>query len=36
VGSANTRLAIEAGMQLIDEFVDGVWFCDLAAVTDLR
>jgi predicted ATPase/DNA-binding SARP family transcriptional activator len=33
-GSGKTRLALEAGAQLLDDFPDGVWFVSLAAVTD--
>jgi predicted ATPase len=33
-GVGKTRLATEVAAQLTDEFLDGVWFFDLAAVTD--
>ena len=33
-GSGKTRLAQEIGVSLIDEYVDGVWFIGLAALTD--
>ena len=33
-GIGKTRLAIELGRELLDWFVDGVWFVDLGAVTD--
>jgi predicted ATPase/class 3 adenylate cyclase len=33
-GVGKTRLATEVAAQLADEFPDGVWFFDLAAVTD--
>jgi predicted ATPase len=33
-GVGKTRLALEVAGQLIDEFPDGVWFFELAAVTD--
>jgi predicted ATPase/class 3 adenylate cyclase len=33
-GVGKTRLAVEVAGQLADEFPDGVWFFDLAAVTD--
>jgi predicted ATPase/class 3 adenylate cyclase len=33
-GVGKTRLALEAAARLADEFPDGVWFFDLAAVTD--
>jgi predicted ATPase len=33
-GVGKTRLAIEVAAQLADAFPDGVWFFDLAAVTD--
>ncbi len=35
-GCGKTRLAIEAGQQLIDLAPDGVWFVELAALTDPR
>jgi predicted ATPase/class 3 adenylate cyclase len=34
-GVGKTRLATEVAGQLADEFPDGVWFCELAAVSDL-
>jgi predicted ATPase/class 3 adenylate cyclase len=33
-GVGKTRLAVEVAARLADEFPDGVWFFDLAAVTD--
>jgi predicted ATPase/class 3 adenylate cyclase len=33
-GVGKTRLALEVGARLTDEFPDGVWFFELAAVTD--
>jgi predicted ATPase len=33
-GVGKTRLALEVAAQLADEFADGVWFFELAAVTD--
>ncbi|MGB6207706.1 ATP-binding protein, partial [Mycobacterium sp.] len=33
-GVGKTRLALEVGARLADEFPDGVWFFDLAAVAD--
>ena len=33
-GVGKTRLAVEVAGQLADEFADGVWFFELAAVTD--
>src|SRR4029079_14421119 len=33
-GVGKTRLATEVAAQLADEFPDGVWFFELAAVTD--
>ncbi len=33
-GVGKTRLAVEVATQLADEFVDGVWFFELAAVAD--
>ncbi len=33
-GVGKTRLAVEVATQLADEFVDGVWIFELAAVTD--
>jgi hypothetical protein len=33
-GVGKTRLALEVAKQSADEFVDGVWFFELAAVTD--
>jgi len=33
-GVGKTRLAIEVATRLSGDFADGVWFCDLAAVSD--
>ncbi len=33
-GVGKTRLAIEVATRLAGDFADGVWFCDLAAVSD--
>jgi predicted ATPase len=33
-GAGKTRLAIEAGRRLLDEFPDGVWLAELAALRD--
>ena len=33
-GVGKTRLAVETAHRLLDRFGDGVWFCDLAAVSD--
>ncbi len=33
-GVGKTRLAVEVATQLADEFIDGVWFFELAAVAD--
>ncbi len=33
-GSGKTRLALQIGAELLDEFRDGVWFVDLSALTD--
>ncbi len=33
-GSGKTRLALQAAVELLDSAVDGVWFADLAPVTD--
>ncbi len=33
-GSGKTRLALQAAVELLDSTVDGVWFADLAPVTD--
>ena len=33
-GVGKTRLAVEVAARLADEFPDGVWFFELAAVTD--
>lgn len=33
-GCGKTRLALQAAAELIDEFPDGVWFVELAALTD--
>ena len=35
-GSGKTRLALDVGAQLADEFPDGVWFVPLAHITDAR
>jgi class 3 adenylate cyclase len=35
-GSGKTRLALQAGAELVDEFQDGVWFVSLAALRDER
>ncbi|GAA2892977.1 hypothetical protein Acy02nite_40360 [Actinoplanes cyaneus] len=35
-GAGKTRLAVETAATLVTEFPDGVWFVDLAAVTDPR
>jgi predicted ATPase/class 3 adenylate cyclase len=35
-GSGKTRLALQAGAELVDEFPDGVWFVSLAALTNLQ
>jgi predicted ATPase len=35
-GIGKTRLAVETAGQVADQFADGVWFCDLAAVGDGR
>ncbi|HYN32318.1 MAG TPA: NB-ARC domain-containing protein, partial [Ilumatobacteraceae bacterium] len=35
-GVGKTRLAVEVAARLADQFLDGVWFFDLAAVTDLE
>jgi len=35
-GVGKTRLAVEVAARLADQFPDGVWFFDLAAVTDLE
>lgn len=33
-GIGKTRLSLEVGHQLVDEFADGVWFVDLSPVSD--
>ena len=33
-GTGKTRLAVRLGEELVGEFQDGAWLCDLAAVTD--
>ena len=33
-GCGKTRLAVEVGVQLVDDFADGVWFIDLSPVSD--
>ncbi|MGH9010922.1 MAG: AAA family ATPase, partial [Acidimicrobiia bacterium] len=33
-GSGKTRLAVQLAGELVDEFPDGIWFTDLAPVTD--
>jgi predicted ATPase/class 3 adenylate cyclase len=33
-GSGKTRLALEVAAELVENFPDGVWFLDLAALTD--
>ena len=33
-GVGKTRLALEAGIQLLDRFADGTWLAELAAITD--
>ncbi len=33
-GSGKTRLALQAAVELLDSALDGVWFAELAAVTD--
>jgi predicted ATPase/DNA-binding CsgD family transcriptional regulator len=33
-GCGKTRLAVQAGGELVDSYPDGVWFADLAAVAD--
>jgi predicted ATPase/class 3 adenylate cyclase len=33
-GAGKTRLAIEAGLRLLDEFPDGVWLAELSALRD--
>jgi predicted ATPase/class 3 adenylate cyclase len=33
-GAGKTRLAVEAARVVVDEYPDGVWFVDLAAVSD--
>jgi predicted ATPase/class 3 adenylate cyclase len=33
-GTGKTRLSMQVGAELLDEFPDGVWFVELAALTD--
>ncbi|MBK8982723.1 MAG: tetratricopeptide repeat protein [Ignavibacteria bacterium] len=33
-GSGKTRLALQAGAELIDKYINGVWFIDLASLQD--
>jgi len=33
-GSGKTRLALQAGADLIDKYINGVWFIDLASIQD--
>jgi predicted ATPase len=33
-GVGKTRLALEVSRRLTEDFADGLWFCDLAAVSD--
>lgn len=33
-GVGKTRLALQVGVELLDRYPDGVWFVDLAAITD--
>lgn len=35
-GVGKTRLAIQAGGELLDQYADGVWFVDFAPITDLE
>ena len=35
-GGGKTRLAIQAGAELLEEFPDGVWFVDLSGLTEGR
>ena len=35
-GVGKTRVAVHAGAQLLHEFDDGVWFADLATLTERR
>ena len=33
-GTGKTRLALQAGAELLDDFADGAWFVPLAAISD--
>jgi predicted ATPase/class 3 adenylate cyclase len=33
-GTGKTRLALQLGAEALESFPDGVWFCNLAAITD--
>ncbi|HZG66128.1 MAG TPA: AAA family ATPase, partial [Herpetosiphonaceae bacterium] len=33
-GTGKTRLSLQLGAELLDDFVDGVWFVELAPITD--
>lgn len=35
-GTGKTRLSLQAGAELIDEFENGVWFIELAAITEQK